>query len=107
MTAFRRSKSTDLRDIADSIVQHLDRISAEKPKNGHDVSDQPRVPAGNGDESGRWTKESEGAPVGMEEITIHGRPPLTDDQIAAIIFNETRALHGPDLHKARVDMAAT
>jgi hypothetical protein len=103
MTRFSPTNTTNLREVADQIVRHLDRVSA---KNGHDVSGELRVAAGNGRESGRWTKD--GSVSGdIPEITVRGRPPLTDDQIAAIVFNETRALHGPDLHKARVEMAAT
>jgi hypothetical protein len=65
MTRFRRSNSSDLRDVADGIVRHLDGVSDRSSHNGtgHDVFDQPRVPAGNGRESGQWTPEGGGATV--------------------------------------------
>lgn len=72
MTAFRRSNSTDLREIADGIVRHLDRVPAgASGSSGHDVSNEPLGAAGNAEYSGRWTKGS--APGEMEEITISGR----------------------------------
>jgi 3D (Asp-Asp-Asp) domain-containing protein len=50
-------KSRSLHDIAEELAARLDAPAS----GGHDVSNEPRVPKGNGQQSGEWTDGAAGA----------------------------------------------
>ena len=59
--------SRSLREIANDIADHLDAPNGR----GHDVSNEPRVPKGHGNESGEWTSSAGGGDSGREPtVTI-------------------------------------
>ena len=66
------TKSRSLHDIADEVATYLD----SQDGHGHDVSNEPRVPKGNGKQSGEWTRGQSNpnseAPA-TAKASVHGR----------------------------------
>lgn len=73
-------------DQAEAIAQHLDRVSTR------DVSNEPRVPAGNGRPSGEWTVAANGTPAGSRKTRKVYQPKQTKFERAQVVYGETSSL---------------
>jgi hypothetical protein len=94
-----RSKSQNLRDLAQAMSDHMDRTDATRTGGGYDPN-EPRVPTGSGRESDEWTKDGPGAgetQVASSENIVQQEIDAHHDEIMATLKELTNGALSPDL----------